>query len=234
MRRFVRCAAAAVRRWIGREEFAVLTALAVCAGGLYAFAEIVDEVLDGEADHFDRAILSALRTAGDPADPIGPQWLEVVFTDLTALGGYTIITTVAVLSVGYLAILRRWSTILIFVASVVGGTILNNVLKLILDRPRPDLVVHLVEVQTLSLPSGHAMLSAIVYLTLGALLAQVQTSWGLKIYVVMAGVVLTMLVGLSRIYLGVHWPTDVLAGWCIGAAWAMAFWLLAQFLARER
>lgn len=210
----------------------MLAALAVCAGGLYAFAEIVDEVLEGGADYFDRAILAALRSADDPADPIGPTWLEAVFRDLTALGGYTIITTIAVLAVGYLAILRRWSTIAVFAASLIGGTILNNILKLVLDRPRPDLVAHLVEVQTLSLPSGHAMLSAIVYLTLGALLAQVQRSWALKIYVVMAGVALTMLVGLSRIYLGVHWPTDVLAGWCIGAAWAMAFWLLAQFLER--
>lgn len=230
----VRRTLAVVRGGFDWNEFTVLAALAVCAGGLFAFAAIVDEVLEGETDYFDRAILSALRAADDPADPVGPQWLEVVFRDLTALGGYTVITTIAIFAVGFLALLRRWRTIALFVLALVGGTILNNVLKYTIERPRPDLVNHLVEVQTLSLPSGHAMLSAVAYLTLGALVAQFQTSWSLKFYVVAAGVVLTILVGVSRVYLGVHWPTDVLAGWCIGAAWAMAFWLLARYLDRER
>jgi undecaprenyl-diphosphatase len=141
--------------------------------------------------------------------------------------------TIAVLALGYLAILRNWGTILLVIASLAGGTLLNSVLKGAFGRPRPELVAHLVTVETASLPSGHAMMSAVTYLTLGALLARVQPWWPLKMYIMGAAVVLTLLVGFSRVYLGVHWPTDVLAGWSIGAAWAMACCLLARSAMRQ-
>ena len=219
---------------VGWGEFVTLAALLVCAGGLYTFVEIVDDALEGETHRFDRTVLMALRTTADPADPVGPPWLEITLRDLTALGGYPVIATVGLLAIGYLAMLRRWGAILLVVASLLGGTLLNHVLKNTLDRPRPELVAHLIEVETSSLPSGHAMLSAVAYLTLGALLAQVQTWRPLKLYIVAAAVALTILIGFSRVYLGVHWPTDVLAGWGIGAAWAMACWLIARFAIRKR
>jgi undecaprenyl-diphosphatase len=222
----------ALRGRVGWGEFVTLAALLVCAGGLYAFIEIVNETLEGDAHEFDRALLLALRSAADPADPIGPHWLDTSMRDLTTLGGYGVIVTIAALAVGYLAILRNWGTILLVVASLAGGTLLNNVLKGAFDRPRPELVAHLVAVETASLPSGHAMMSAVAYLTLGALLARVQPWWPLKMYIIGAAVVLTLLVGFSRVYLGVHWPTDVLAGWCLGAAWAMGCWLVARFAMR--
>lgn len=219
----------ALRGRVGWGEFVILAALLVCAGGLYAFIEIVNETLEGDAHRFDRALLLALRSATNPADPIGPHWLDTAMRDLTTLGGYAVIVTIATLATGYLAILRNWGTILLVVASLAGGTLLNNVLKGAFERPRPELVAHLVTVETASLPSGHAMMSAVAYLTLGALLARVQPWWPLKMYIIGAAVVLTLLVGVSRVYLGVHWPTDVLAGWCMGAAWAMGCWLVARF-----
>jgi undecaprenyl-diphosphatase len=117
--------------------------------------------------------------------------------------------------------------------SVGGGTLLSTLLKLGFDRPRPDLVAHLVDVRTLSFPSGHAMLSAVTYLTIGVLVARVSPKRRIKVYVTAVALVLTLAIGLSRVYLGVHWPTDVLAGWSIGAAWAMACWLGAVFLQRR-
>jgi undecaprenyl-diphosphatase len=108
--------------------------------------------------------------------------------------------------------------------------LLNLLLKLGFDRPRPDLVPHLTEAYQTSFPSGHSMSSAATYLTLGAMLARVQPSRRLKIYFLSLAIAVMLLVGFSRVYLGVHWPSDVLAGWAAGAIWALACWLLAWWL----
>ena len=110
---------------------------------------------------------------------------------------------------------------------------LVDVLKQIFERGRPDLVPHAVQVFSASFPSGHATLSAVTYLTLGALVARLAPHRLAKAYVLGVAIVLTLLVGTSRVYLGVHWPTDVLAGWCVGAAWAIACWLVAVWLQRR-
>jgi undecaprenyl-diphosphatase len=209
-------------------ELSALAALFVCAAGLWAFAELADEILEDEPHAFDQRLLLLLRSA-DPADPIGPAWLEFAMRDITALGGYTVIIIMMLVAVGYLIIVHQRASAALVIISLAGGTLINNLLKQWFDRPRPDLVAHLVEVKTLSFPSGHAMLSAIAYLTLAALIARVQPRRRLKVYVLSIGVALTLLVGVSRVYLGVHWPSDVLAGWCLGAAWAIACWLTARW-----
>ena len=119
---------------------------------------------------------------------------------------------------------------LLLTASLAGGLLVMHLLKRGYERPRPDLVSHLVHVQTLSFPSGHAMLSAVAYLTLGALLAQTQVRRWQGIYFLLVAIILTVLVGASRVYLGVHWPSDVLAGWCAGMSWALFCWLVAAWL----
>jgi undecaprenyl-diphosphatase len=207
---------------------AVLVVLAAAA--VYAFVQLVDEVLEGESRAFDEWILQALRTPGDPGDPIGPWWLETVFVDITALGGNTVVVLITLAVLGYLVIDGKRAAALLVLASVAGGIALSSALKIGFDRPRPDLVAHLVDVHTLSFPSGHAMVSAVTYLTLGALLAQIQARRGLKAYVLGVAVVLTLLIGVSRVYLGVHWPTDVIAGWCAGTAWAIGCWVIATWL----
>ena len=119
------------------------------------------------------------------------------------------------------------------VAATLGGLLVSHLLKDLYDRPRPELVPHLVPVSTASFPSGHAMLSAVVYLTLGALLARLVDAWWVKLYVIVAALGLTGLVGLSRVYLGVHYPTDVLAGWAAGLSWAILCWLAVRYLQRH-
>ena len=123
---------------------------------------------------------------------------------------------------------RRFRTALFVAVAVGGGQALSSVLKLDVDRPRPELVSHLVTETSLSFPSGHAMLSAVTYLTLGALAARFLPGKVTRIYVLVLAVLVTLLVGTSRIYLGVHWPSDVLGGWCAGFAWAMICWLAAH------
>lgn len=213
-----------------KAEWVTLVVLTLAAAFLFGFVSLVSEVLEGETHAFDEAVLLAFRNAADPADPVGPWWLEAMFRDITALGGTAVLTLITLLAIGYLLINRQRGAALLVLVAVAGGTMLSHFLKLGFERPRPDLVAHLVDVQTLSFPSGHAMLSAVTYLTLGALLARVQERKRLKAYVLAVAVLLSLLIGLSRIYLGVHWPTDVLAGWAAGAAWALGCWVVAAWL----
>jgi len=201
-------------------EAGTLISVVIVAGGVLLFAELM-EMVQGETRAFDRAVLLAFRNPLDLANPIGPRWLEIVFRDITSLGGATVLTLMTIAVTGFLLIDGKRDAAVLVLASVAGGVLLSGILKLGVDRPRPDLVPHLVEEYTASFPSGHAMLSAVVYLTLGGLLSRVEGPRRIKIYVLSVSLILAFLIGLSRIYLGVHWPTDVLAGWCAGATWAV-------------
>lgn len=199
----------------------------------YGFFALADEVGEGSTEALDRKILLLLRNPADLSDPIGPRWLEETMRDITGLGSIFTITFATLAVATYLAVTERHRIAVFIVAAIGGGTIASTVLKLFYQRPRPDLVPHGMEVFTASFPSGHAMMSAIAYLTLATLLARVDRTRGVKILVLFVGVLMTLLVGISRIYLGVHWPSDVLAGWCVGAAWAGLCWFVALQLQRR-
>lgn len=213
-------------------EGGTLVSVFIVAAGVLLFAELMELVGD-EPHAFDRAVLLAFRNPVDVSDPIGPSWLELVFLDITSLGGTTVLSLMTAAVIGFLLVDdKRAAAVLVFV-SVGGGALLTTLLKLLVDRARPDLVPHLAEVHMASFPSGHAMLSAVVYLTLGALLSRVEGPARVKIYVLTVAIFLTFVIGLSRVYLGVHWPTDVLAGWCAGAVWATLCWRVALALQRR-
>lgn len=218
---------------LARREIVPIAALLGLSALVLAFIEIADEVGEGEALSFDRALLLALRTPGDPADPIGARAFELAVVDITALGGFAVLTLLVLLACGYLAVLRQWGDALMLLVATIGGTLISEGLKAGFNRARPDLVAHVVETTSMSFPSGHAMLSAVTYLTLGALLARAQESKRLRGYIMGAAIFLTLLIGVSRVYLGVHWPTDVLAGWSLGAAWALVCWGAASWLTRR-
>ena len=211
----------------------VLVAALLIGGALMAFAELADEVADGETHAFDRAVMLAMREPTDHQNPLGPAWLEMVARDVTSLGGTTVLALVTVATIGFMLLRRKWGGAIFVLVSVAGGTLISSALKTIFDRPRPDLVPHAVEVSSASFPSGHSMLAMVTYLTLGAVLAEVQTSRRVKIYILGWAVFLALIVGLSRVYLGVHWPTDVLAGWCIGSAWALLCGSVALWMQRR-
>ncbi len=220
-------------KWLGRHEFGILAILLLVSAGIWGFAELADEVMEGETRQVDKAILLAMRTPGDPSDPIGPKWVEEIGRDFTALGGMGVLTFIALAACGFLLLQgKRRSTFLVF-AAVVGAIVLSSILKIGFDRPRPDLVPHGSYVMTASFPSGHSMLSAATYLTLGALLARTQNRLRIKAYILILAILLTLLVGISRVYLGVHWPTDVLAGWTAGVTWALLCWLVAGWLQKK-
>ena len=208
-------------------------ALVMLGTGLFVFIVVAGEVMAGDTLRFDRWLLMAMRSAGDPGDPVGPLWMEEMFRDFTALGGVGVLSLLTMLSVVYLWLQGMRRVAMFTLLAILGGLLFSTLLKVGFDRPRPDIVTHGALVYTASFPSGHSMLSAVVYLTGAALLATVHQTRRLRIYLIGCAVLTTLLVGISRIYLGVHWPSDVLAGWAAGSAWAAACWLLAHWL-KER
>ena len=159
--------------------------------------------------------------------------MEEIGRDLTALGGVAVLVLTTVVVSLFFLLQRRWSTALYIFATVGGGIVLSSIAKEFFDRPRPDLVPHGSLVHTASFPSGHSMMAAVAYLTLGAMVARAQTRRALKVYTLAVAVLLTLLVGISRVYMGVHWPTDVAAGWLGGGAWAILCLLAALSLAKR-
>ena len=196
------------------------------AGLIFAFGLIAQEVVKGKTLAFDRLIMLSLRSTADPSVPIGPAWLPEAARDVTSLGSIIVLVIITLAIVSYLFLAGKSAVAWLMLIAVFGGIALSDLLKFAFARARPDIVAPLARVFTTSFPSGHATLSAITYLTIGAVLARSQPSSTISLYVMSLATFLTMIIGVSRIYLGVHYPTDVLAGWCIGTAWAMGCWAI--------
>ena len=212
-----------------RVEMRWLVALFVTSALFLGFGLLAEEVMEGDTSAFDRRILLVFRVPGQPGHLLGPNWLPEAIRDMTALGSVSILVIVILTVLGYLAIVRNVRSLLFILGAVLGGQAISTLLKTLFDRARPDLIPGAPQVFTASFPSGHAMLSAVTYLTLGALLARLEPRRSVRIYFLAVAFALTILVGTTRVVLGVHWPTDVLAGWCVGSAWAL---LCSYFAAR--
>lgn len=215
---------------MSRLERWTMIAIGTAAAALFAFAKLGEEMIQGDTSVFDEHVLLALRTPGHPADPVGPDWVEEMMRDFSALGSTGVLILVTLGFVGFFLLQRRRPMAMMMAGSVGSGMVVSQVLKWKFDRPRPDLVPALTRVYTLSFPSGHAAMSAVTYLTIGVLCARAQLRTAVKGYLPGVAIFLTLIVGVSRVYLGVHWPTDVLAGWAGGAAWALLCWLLTLAL----
>ncbi len=213
-----------------RVEMRILLGACLLVCGLGLFALLADEVLDGDTHNVDQAILLALRSPTDPTDPLGPPWFEEIMRDLTALGGIAVLSLLTLSAALYLAMARRRRLMWLLLIVAVGSIGLNALLKAGFDRPRPDLVPRGMMVYHASFPSGHAMTAASIYLTLGILVARIQTQRRHAILVMATAIIVTVLVGISRVYLAVHWPSDVLAGWIVGSVWAIACYLAYWWL----
>jgi undecaprenyl-diphosphatase len=205
--------------------------LGLTTSSLWAFLGLLDEVSEGETMRFDTAILLAMRSAENT--PIGPPALQEIMRDFTALGGVAWLTLLTVCVAGFLIMKRNTATALFLLCAVSTGILTSTVAKGLIDRPRPDLVPHGSFVTSASFPSGHSMMATLVYLTLAIVIARGQSQRRVKAYVIGIACTLALAVGVSRVYLGVHWPTDVLAGWALGSGWAIGAWLIAEVLDRE-
>jgi len=210
-----------------------IVVLLLVAVAVWIFLEVADDVLEGETRKFDEDVMLAFRSPADTSDPIGATWVEELARDVTGLGSVVVLALLTLASAGFLLLQRKRHLATYLVLAVATGTIGSSLLKWGFARPRPDLVAHGHAVYTSSFPSGHSMMSALVFLTLGVLLATAQSKRVMQIYILSIAVLVTVAVGISRVYLGVHWPTDVLAGWAAGSGWALLCWVIADFL-RDR
>jgi undecaprenyl-diphosphatase len=213
----------------------VLLAVLLVVLGTWGFIALADEVKEGGTQKFDDRIMQALhRPAADGKQvPIGPKWLEESGRDITALGGVAVLTLFTLIIAGYVLMIRKFAAMWLILIAATSGLLVSTLLKHLFNRPRPPMEYQHTYVYTSSFPSGHSMLSACVYLTLGALLSRLVPKWRVKMYCIGVALMLTFLIGISRVYMGVHYPTDVLAGWTAGLVWAILCWLVARWLQRR-
>lgn len=215
---------------IARTEIAAVSALFVVALGVMTFIEVADDMTEADGKAFDQAVLTWLQpVAGQPR---GPWWLEEAAADLTALGGISVLTLFALIAFAFLLIQRKRLSALLLAVGLAGGVALSEGLKALFERARPPAAYQAVETLNASFPSGHALLSTVFYLTLGVMLTRAFPQRRFKAFVLGSALLIALLIGLTRIYLGAHWASDVFAGWSVGAAWAMALWLVAYAIQR--
>ena len=217
-----------------RTEVLLLGGLTLIAGAVLTFVEIADDMREDDGRAFDWSVLRLLHPdQANPADPVGPAWLDHASADFSALGSVTVLMAVVLAACGYLLLKRRALEALLLVLAAGGGLAISQALKTVFERDRPPDIYRSAEVLNQSFPSGHAMLSAVVYLTLGAMLARATSQWRVRVYVMSVAILIALLVGLTRVHLGVHWASDVLGGWCAGAAWATLCWLLDRWMRKR-
>ncbi len=217
-----------------RREFRLLVTILVIVGALWTFLIIAEAVHEGTIQQFDDMVLLSLRHSPDEEVPRGPAWLPETMRDITSLGGGTVIALVTLSVAGYLALRKKYQALLLLVVATVGGALIDFGLKDLVARGRPNIVSHLMPADSFSFPSGHSMMSMVVYLVLAVLLTPQLPDRRSRVYVVAVALFLTLIIGVSRVYLGVHYPSDVLGGWSLGLAWATLCWLAAWYLERRR
>jgi undecaprenyl-diphosphatase len=214
--------------WLGRREGLLLAGVLVVVAGAWGFIALADEVRERGTPRIDHVLNQYCYYHP------GPRWLQEAGRDLTALGGIAVLTLIVGAVAGYLLLNRLRGMVFLVIAATLGALLLTTSLKHVIDRDRPPERQAGVIVYTQSFPSGHSALSASIYLTLGGLLARTTNRRAIKLYFICIALLLTFLIGCSRVYLGAHYPTDVLAGWTVGLVWAIVCWITARELQLRR
>ncbi len=200
-------------------------------GALVIVFLVIAHFVSGGANSIDNAILLGLRDT--PSDPIGGPGVQAAVMHLSGLGSGAVVGLVCVISVSFLCLAGRWRFAALVVACAVGTLLVMLMLKGIYDRPRPTIVVAIDPPGDESFPSGHSMISSALYPTLATLIARALPTRRLRVFTVACGIFMAGMIGVSRLYLGVHYPTDVLAGWTVGVTWALVCGVVARKLAPQ-
>ena len=211
-----------------RLEARLLVAVVAVAAAIWGFLTLGSEVGEGETAAFDKAILLALRVPGRPDLLRGPAWLHETARDITALGGFTVLGLVTLGALAVLLVYARYRQAAVFGGTAVVAQVASEVIKHDIGRPRPMIVAHYDLITSSSFPSGHSLMAPAVYFTLAAIVAAGEMRPAARRLMIVAAGLLVVAIGVSRIYLGVHWPTDVVAGWTLGSAIALVAWMFLQ------
>ncbi|MFW8589387.1 phosphatase PAP2 family protein [Glaciecola sp. 2405UD65-10] len=196
---------------------------------LFAFINLAALVMAESTLAIDTRLLLLFREQNDLSDPLGPKWVEEMMRDITALGGVGMLVIVTLVVTIFLLIIKKPKAALLVLIGIATGMLVSFSLKYGYSRPRPDLVPHGSYVYTSSFPSGHAMMSSLVYFTIAGLLAQQNTQQRIRIFMFTLATFITLAIGVSRVYLGVHYPSDVIAGWIVGTSWAMLIYFVYRW-----
>ena len=181
-------------------------------GGVVLFAQLAEEVMEGSTQNLDEYGLRWINSHQSEA-------LDHVMMEITSLGNFAVLLVMLLVVSAFLWLSKHKLSVLLLALGVGGGYLANNVLKMFFDRDRPSVFEPVAEVMTSSFPSGHAMVSTIAYLSVAYLVGRLEPTplmrrltWGLASLII-------LLVAISRMYLGVHYPSDVIGGIIAGIAW---------------
>ncbi|MBT0586780.1 phosphatase PAP2 family protein [Alteromonas sp. SM 2104] len=211
-----------------RDTWQLMAFFTIALAG-WGFIELAALVTAETTLTIDNRVVLMFRNEYDLSDPLGPHWVEELMRDITALGGVGILVLVTLASTLALVLVRKPKAAAMVIIGIATGMALSFSLKYGFSRPRPELVPHGSYVYTSSFPSGHAMMSALVYFTIAGLLAVQQTARRMRTFCFAIAALLTISIGISRVYLGVHYPSDVVAGWLVGCAWALLIYIIYRW-----
>ena len=195
------------------------------ASALWAFFYLGAEIGEGDTGAFDRQLIGLLRTSGNGGEPIGPPWFKDSMRDVTALGGFTFLLLLIIVVVLSLLFHRKRREGLIVASIAIGAQTSIEIFKFLYDRPRPGALLPSLQAYSASFPSGHTTESTAIFLTVATVIATLESTDHTKILSYTIATLVILAIGFSRVYLGMHWPTDVLGGWVLGTAWALVAWI---------
>ncbi len=210
----------------------LLAVIVLVGAAVWGVLFLRSEIGEGETTGFDRALILALRQSVDPNKLRGPAWLHETARDITALGGFTVLGLVALAAVAVLLVYGRRRQAVVFAVAAVCAQVIAEAVKHVVGRPRPAFVLQYDLIASSSFPSGHSMMAPAIYFTLASIVAAGELRPAARVLLMVGSVALVLAIGVSRVYLGVHWPTDVLAGWTLGSAVALLAWVALRWPVR--